>query len=618
LLRDLVAGIVTARAEAMAGLDDPATAFTHSGERLKAGTTWLHLYRVDARLKGYEMLVASSNNKAVENVSAELPDLKAIAVDAGNLRYFKTLSDSLRQRETWGLIAAVLGNATNRGRFKKTFWWDDDIGLSTYLAEAAGTPKIIEVTNPETGTLETRPPRIVTEEKPPRSHEEALRRWQQARTAFRGALAKSRKNLEELAKARELALSLPALAREEAVATTAAAAAQTTEAASQAAAETARARLAKAHSEWTDAREKLAKHALTAPGFCARFFRTRRARDWQAARVSLVEAREQKRRAHDLALRSLSESEEAFRQASAKRLAAEQHRSTIADRLATAQRAVAAARERVGARFIDSDFFGLEHDEKHKAVPWLSAEQQRCRDDVFVSAMALHKAFVDAAARPLRHNLGVLMNTFGGRSLPTAEKRALIQDLWASLFLVVPLISTTFASVERMMGDLPVEGLGWLFVDEAGQALPQAAVGALMRSRRAVIVGDPAQIEPVVTLPDALTQAICRHFGIDPDRFNPPDASAQTLADAATPYFAEFQGKHGTRTVGVPLLVHRRCADPMFSISNAVAYDRLMVNAKTRGRSCDFRAGSSGGSSDGCSHLGRRTTEPSERSRESG
>jgi hypothetical protein len=194
--------------------------------------------------------------------------------------------------------------------------------------------------------------------------------------------------------------------------------------------------------------------------------------------------------------------------------------------------------------------------------------------------MALHKAFIDAAARPMRHNLGVLMNTFGGRSLPTAEKRALMLDLWASFFLTVPLISTTFASVERMLGDLSAEGLGWLFVDEAGQALPQAAVGALMRTRRAVIVGDPVQIEPIVVLPETLTYAICRQFGVDPDRFNAPNASVQTLADAATPYFAEFEARQGSRTVGVPLLVHRRCAEPMFGVSNAVAYGRLMVNAK--------------------------------------
>jgi hypothetical protein len=98
-------------------------------------------------------------------------------------------------------------------------------------------------------------------------------------------------------------------------------------------------------------------------------------------------------------------------------------------------------------------------------------------------------------------------------------------------------------------------------------------------------VVDPLQIEPVVVLPDQLTEAICREFRIDETRFNAPAASAQTLADDATPCFSFFETKAGSREVGVPLLVHRRCADPMFSISNSIAYENLMVQAKVQKRS---------------------------------
>lgn len=150
------------------------------------------------------------------------------------------------------------------------------------------------------------------------------------------------------------------------------------------------------------------------------------------------------------------------------------------------------------------------------------------------------------------------MNVMGGRRLRDGAQEALLGDLWATLFFVVPLVSTTFASVERMLGRLPPESLGWLLVDEAGQVLPQAAVGALLRTRRALVVGDPLQLEPVVPLPDALVRAISLQMGVDPEKYAVPQASVQTLADAASPYVFEFQSRWGSRAVGVPLLVHRR------------------------------------------------------------
>jgi hypothetical protein len=73
---------------------------------------------------------------------------------------------------------------------------------------------------------------------------------------------------------------------------------------------------------------------------------------------------------------------------------------------------------------------------------------------------------------------------------------------------------------------------------------------------------------------------MCSYLNVNPDLFNAPEASVQTIADMATPYFTEIQSKYGSRYVGVPLLVHRRCSEPMFSISNNIAYERLMVHAK--------------------------------------
>jgi hypothetical protein len=585
LLRDIVAALVTERARAMLGFDDPEKAFMHAGQKLRAGNGWIHLYRLDGRLRGFEMLVASSNNKAVENISAEFPGLSAVADDAIDLRYFTTLSDALRERETWGLIAAVLGNAANRGRFKQVFWWDEDVGLSAYLATAAGTPRMVEIEDPETGEIETRPPRIVTDERAPRDHDDAMRRWRQARKAFRTALENSEAALRDLEAIRSRAESLPGLAADEARARDVLNAATADAGRAAARARDTETELADARRREDAATAECRRHGNARPGFFARLFRAARFRSWRHADRSKQAAARQAAEASGRAARTAVDAKAGLETALAAKTDAARMLNSAIERLGDATRAVNAARDRLGPRFVDETFFERDHADRHRLSPWLDDAAQRARDALFVAAMALHKAFVDAAAKPLRHNLGALMNVFGGRSLPGPEKAALLPDLWASFFLVVPVVSTTFASVERMLGRLPFESLGWLLVDEAGQALPQAAVGALMRTKRALVVGDPLQIEPVVVLPDTLTATICRSFGVDPDRFDAPTASVQTLADAATPYVAEFAGRQGSRTVGVPLLVHRRCADPMFGISNAVAYERLMVNAKAPARS---------------------------------
>lgn len=99
LLRDIVAAAVLDRALAMAAFDDPHEAFKASGERWTfGGPGFFQLYKLDPSLRGHEVLVASSNNKAVENVSRELPAAKATS--RPELSYFKSISDFVYRPDT--------------------------------------------------------------------------------------------------------------------------------------------------------------------------------------------------------------------------------------------------------------------------------------------------------------------------------------------------------------------------------------------------------------------------------------------------------------------------------------------------------------------------------------
>lgn len=146
------------------------------------------------------------------------------------------------------------------------------------------------------------------------------------------------------------------------------------------------------------------------------------------------------------------------------------------------------------------------------------------------------------------------------------------------LFLLTPVISSTFASVGRLFRDVKKkEFIGVLIVDEAGQAQPQMTVGALLRSRKAMIVGDPKQVEPVVTddldlLKKLFNDEIIKPYSSD------KTVSVQGFADAINPigtYLAN-PGHDEDTWVGCPLIVHRRCISPMYDISNAISYNGIM------------------------------------------
>jgi hypothetical protein len=195
-------------------------------------------------------------------------------------------------------------------------------------------------------------------------------------------------------------------------------------------------------------------------------------------------------------------------------------------------------------------------------------------------AIRLHRAFIVVAARTIKPSLKTIANAASGGP---AAPRPITTD-WGIFFLTVPVVSTTFASLGRMFPGVGPATIGWLLIDEAGQATPQAAAGAVWRARRAVNIGDPLQIEPVVTTPRKTTRLIFEAHHADPAPWSAPEQSAQTLADRASRIQGRFHVVNGEagreeRITGIPLLVHRRCDQPMFAIANRIAYDDQMVFA---------------------------------------
>ncbi|MDF3257193.1 MULTISPECIES: DEAD/DEAH box helicase [Bacillus] len=223
--------------------------------------------------------------------------------------------------------------------------------------------------------------------------------------------------------------------------------------------------------------------------------------------------------------------------------------------------------------------FSLSYDELQKSNPWFTKRFRILQSELFISALKVRKQFLYEN----RKNLKAARIIWNKQSEYIGKENGhqLISESWQWLNFAIPVVSTTFASFGRMFKNLNENSIGNLFIDEAGQALPQASVGAIFRSKKVMVVGDPSQIKPVLTLDSNVLTLIGRYYKVD-EKFVSADASTQTIVDAASQY--GFQ-KNEDEWIGIPLWVHRRSNYPMFTISNEISYDGLMVQGKSEDES---------------------------------
>lgn len=218
--------------------------------------------------------------------------------------------------------------------------------------------------------------------------------------------------------------------------------------------------------------------------------------------------------------------------------------------------------------------FSLSYDELQKSNPWFIKKLRILQSELFISALKVRKQFLFENKK----NLKAARKIWNGQSEYIAKENGmqLISISWQWLNFAIPVVSTTFASFGRMFKNLKENSIGNLFIDEAGQALPQASVGAIFRSKKVMVVGDPSQIKPVLTLDSNVLALIGRKHHVS-EVFVSADASTQTIVDATSQF--GFQ-KNEDEWIGIPLWVHRRSNYPMFTISNEISYDGLMVQGK--------------------------------------
>jgi hypothetical protein len=560
MLRDIIAALLVNRAIQLTRFENPHDAFTLVSEIPAGKGDKIPLYKLDSQITGFEMVVASSNNSAVKNITQEIPSKNSIGRDyLDEAVYFQEVAENIfasnKSVEPWGMVAAVLGNSANKNEFRERFWFDKptedtphskSLQSDLFRSESRG---IADWKKEKAEFLEL--------------HRQVSATIEQRQTYFDALSEKRRLKCERESVARKLQTSQTQL--------------REAEKAAQLILEDA----ASLEIQREADRKNIQSIAHAKPP--AILF-------WLAILIkqSKVEIYNQKMDDAQLALEQTN-SKITVLQKEAKALqtkiiqqkeniqSLEKVQNLISEAERTNIELIAAGKQKLGTEaFGDEDWWNRAENDLQKRAPWLDKELNHLRARLFLRAMRLHETFIRVVRSKIAKNLRLWADMTRGNA--PLIKNEFFLYLWQTFFLAVPVVSTTFASFGRMFSDLGRESLGWLLTDEAGQATPQAAVGALWRAKRTIVVGDPLQIEPVVGLDETVIEQIRNFYDLEV-QWSLKTASVQTLADRANSFGAYIFNDDSKIWVGCPLRVHRRCTNPMFDISNKIAYGGKMVYA---------------------------------------
>lgn len=552
LLKDVIAAVITQRACAMLDLRRPNDAFCDQAiAEIQYKDKGYPVWKLRPEWEEYGIIVASNNNGAVENITHGLPRRKELPeqYDIEKYRYFSEVSDRmLGQGQTWALNAVALGRKKNRERFYQNFW------------------PLTEEEEKELYNLRKKLQSIKTFSR--ERWVSAQEAFSKARDAVKAEYARIQKAYSAVAELRNIKKELIEAERDIPLLETKLAALEETlisERGQLAQAEDQQKRLEseiqylRSITPFLGIREVLFPHSVAVEEFNMRRVERSKVRE----NVYLLSQRVEKTQ------QVLKQTQNALAQ----------RKKAICDgqqRIDELQANLEDFRKETGMPFrIDEYFEDCGAEEHGKSSPWGYQKLNELREKLFLEALQLHKAFIEGSSR-LRKNLDSCSKLLR-EMLPIDQEKSLTAPLLQSLFLVVPVISTTFASVGSFLRFVPAEEIAYLFIDEAGQAVPQSAAGAIWRAKKVIAVGDPLQIEPVVTLHDTVIELLGAHFDRERillDKYT----SAQTLADLSNQLGGWRQvSQDQDLWIGAPLVVHSRCQRRVFDIANRIAYNDKMI-----------------------------------------
>jgi hypothetical protein len=501
---DIAAAVITERARVLAACPTPDAAF---GTVLVWGD---HVITAPARaLTGFEIVLTSGNGGPGFPRLGERWRDQAAAVD-----YFSSTAQLAGGGGSWAMLGARLDSPAARREFVNRFW----------LGQVRGSDALFRAGEPMRTVLDWQALDQHGPDQPESGSSRPPGEWQAAVADFRAALARVQFLSAERSRAAAAVTRFSALEQ---------ACEESYSRLDQAQARIAglTAREPEAQSALADAEERrrvaladLEAHQADKPGLVVAMSTGMRAgRDWYTAHGTLRASFDAAVRARDEALNALQELRADL--AAARRTIAEAEDATarFTTEMETVYAQIAAARRRWGPYVPDGPSYAETEDEalielREHSAPWADEEFARARAELFFAALALHKALILGCPETFAANLAAWADLVsatgpsetgeagsgpGGSTGTTGPGRTtgpaagepppeVALAAWQSFFLVVPVVSTTFAALGSLLSGLGRGSVGWLLAAGTDQVPPRQVAGALWRAEHAVLTGDHA------------------------------------------------------------------------------------------------------------------------------
>ncbi len=165
---------------------------------------------------------------------------------------------------------------------------------------------------------------------------------------------------------------------------------------------------------------------------------------------------------------------------------------------------------------------------------------------------------------------------------------------WRRRMMLTPCVVSTFHSLPSHMtykayvgeNDFKTEYLvneiDLLIVDEAGQVSPEVAGASFSLAKKALVIGDIYQIEPVRQLNACIDVGNLKQSKLitDNDEYESIQASGRSVVTGSVMHIAQHASRYHYKTEaesGMFLQEHRRCYDELISYCNELCYNGLLI-----------------------------------------